>query len=170
MANDYAKKKLILVRHAHRDTSDRELDNGLSEKGREQAKGLVVVFKNKISKDGKIILFSSPKRRCIETLAPFSKKVDVKITVDPNLDEQKHTETAARFEKRLDSFLEFISGLQRKASRSEEVVIVACSHGDWLPIAIQKLTGVAIDLKKGGVAEIEDGRLVGLLQPDDYLS
>src|SRR6185312_11499052 len=33
-------KTLVLCRHAHRDNSRRELDNGLTDKGREQAKNI----------------------------------------------------------------------------------------------------------------------------------
>jgi broad specificity phosphatase PhoE len=163
--------RLILVRHAHRDTSSREADNGLSEKGREQAKELVSVFKKRIGKDflkdAKIVLLSSPKKRCIETLTPFSKKIEVGVTIDPNLDEQKPEETLGQFEKRIVSFLKFV---QSNSSDHKNLYVFVCSHGDWLPIALQKLVGVVIDMKKGGVAEVEDGRLLGLVQPSDYLS
>jgi broad specificity phosphatase PhoE len=176
--------RLILVRHAHRDTSSREADNGLSEKGREQAKELVSVFKKRIGKDSlknsfkdaltgaKIVLLSSPKKRCIETLTPFSKKIEVNVTIDPSLDEQKPEETLGNFEKRITSFLKFVQDLDqenKKKSKSSDLHIFICSHGDWLPIALQKLVGVVIDMKKGGVAEVEDGRLLGLVQPSDYL-
>jgi broad specificity phosphatase PhoE len=160
--------RLILVRHAHRDTTIRSEDNGLSEKGREQAKGLVAVFKNKINKDSEILLLSSPKMRCIETLTPFSKSMGLKITIDPNLDEAKPGESPAKFEKRLKSFLSFVEELGKK-TKSKDLCLFACSHGDWLPLALQQLIGVSIDLKKAGCAEVQDGRLLSLLQPSDYL-
>jgi len=160
--------RLFLVRHAHRDTTNRLEDNGLSEKGREQAKGLVTVFKNKVSKDSEILLLSSPKARCIETLTPFSKAMGLKLTIDPNLDEAKPGESPVKFEKRLKSFLSFVEELGEKA-KSKDLCVFACSHGDWLPLALQQLIGVSIDLKKAGCAEVQDGRLLTLLQPSDYI-
>jgi hypothetical protein len=35
-----------------------------------------------------------------------------------------------------------------------EPLVVACSHGDWLPVALQAATGARASLKKGGWAEI----------------
>jgi broad specificity phosphatase PhoE len=160
--------RLILVRHAHRDTSNRSEDNGLSDKGHEQAKGLIAVFKNKVSKDSEILLLSSPKLRCIETLTPFSKSMGLKLTIDPNLDEAKPGESPAKFEKRLKSFLNFAGELGEK-TKSKDFCIFACSHGDWLPLALHELIGVSIDLKKAGCAEVQDGRLLTLLQPSDYV-
>jgi len=189
--------RLFLVRHAHRDTSNREDDNGLSDKGRDQAKTLVSLFQKKIDPKGgkksgsKIVLLSSPKKRCIETLTPFSKKMDVTITIDPNLDEQRSGESSGQFEKRVASFLKFVQDLERefnsrefdgrgikdqevkkkaKSGEGKDLYIFVCSHGDWLPLASQKLVGVGLDMKKAGVAEIEDGRLLGLVQPSDYIS
>jgi broad specificity phosphatase PhoE len=164
--------RLFLVRHAHRDTTNRSEDNGLSEKGREQAKGLVAVFKNKVNKDSEILLLSSPKTRCIETLTPFSKSMGLKITIDPNLDEAKPLESPAKFEKRLKSFLSFTEKLGEELgekTKSKDLCIFACSHGDWLPLALHHLIGVSIDLKKAGCAEVQDGRLLTLLQPSDYI-
>jgi broad specificity phosphatase PhoE len=141
-----AEPRLILIRHAHRDTSDRESDNGLSEKGWEQAYELAKHFAKEF-KDRKPRLLSSGKRRCVETLEPISKVTGVKVEIDPLLMEQEHEERSARFQARIERFLEIWK-------ESKEELTVACSHGDWIPAALRELTGEEVDLKKGAWAEL----------------
>ncbi len=90
MGKDSSLKKIILIRHAHRETgADRDRDNGLSEKGQKQAKNVAKFFKEYSSKTdtNPNTLYSSPKLRCQETLAPLSKLLNLPIAVEPLLDE-----------------------------------------------------------------------------------
>jgi broad specificity phosphatase PhoE len=131
-------RTLLLVRHAHRDVTDRLLDNGLSARGREQAKALKTHFDSHYASQGGWRLFSSPRLRCRETVGVLGK-----IEIVRALDEQGD-ESHADFVTRIDAFL---SGI--KDART-----VACSHGDWIPIAVERLFQMKFDLRKGGIAEI----------------
>jgi broad specificity phosphatase PhoE len=142
MPSHSPKKTLILIRHAHRDVSDRDADNGLSEKGREQAQAIAEHFSSELGKAATPLMLSSAKRRCQETLAPLADALGVEVKVHADLMEQKHFETEAHFTKRIDAFLE------EWRTKLPETTIV-CSHGDWLPIAAEKLTGKPVDFKKG---------------------
>lgn len=143
-------KTLILIRHAHRETIDRELDNGLSGKGRDQAKSLKRFFAGRFShqemKQG-LWLVSSPKRRCLETLDPIARAVERRIDIHPGLDEQRAQESVASLTERVQRFL-------HDWSRHQVPLTVVCSHGDWLPHAAHHLLGVFQEVKKGSWLEI----------------
>jgi broad specificity phosphatase PhoE len=139
-------KTLVLVRHAHRDTSDRDQDNGLSDKGFEQSEKILEYFKERFTKTDPILL-SSKKCRCVETLEPISKKIKTPIKISPLLMEQEGTETEKEFRKRVETFCN-----NWKEGKSELTIV--CSHGDWIPLALHYLVDVYTDLKKGGWAEI----------------
>lgn len=140
-------KQLILMRHAHRDTSHRESDNGLSEKGLKQATLLGKHWEKLLS--GKpFALLSSPKKRCQETLAPLADALGAKVKISALLDEQASTEGDVKFNRRIRDFL-------TAWDESENLITIACSHGDWIPQAIALLTGEIITLKKGGFAIIQ---------------
>ncbi len=139
-------RTLILVRHAHRDTDlGRERDNGLSEKGKEQAKAVSVYFRKRFPKVRPLLL-SSPKIRCIETLLPISDKLNASVETLDLLTEQHETDVA--FKKRLEKFFRWWK------QRGPEVVVL-CSHGDWIPAFCEHALGVGIQLKKGGWIELE---------------
>ncbi|MGE4132635.1 MAG: phosphoglycerate mutase family protein [Bdellovibrionales bacterium] len=144
-------KTLILVRHAHRDNTDRAVDNGLSEKGKTQAKAIRRFYLDRFSaqenKAG-IWLVTSPKIRCQETLAPLAKVLEKAVDLHPWLDEQAGKESVKAFEQRIEDFL-----AEWRASKMERTIL--CSHGDWLPLAIQKLLGLSVGLKKGSWVELE---------------
>lgn len=142
-------KTLVLIRHAHRDTSQRENDNGLDDKGREQAKALRRFFTSRHAVDDKAVwLVSSPKKRCLETLEPISRALDRPVDVHPLLDEGGPLDGKVR------SFLE-------EWKKSKVPLTLVCSHGDWLPVAIYQLFGLHLDVKKGCwlEAEIDGGGL-----------
>ncbi len=145
-------KTLILVRHAHRDTTDRELDNGLSARGKEQmqsfTEGFIAEYAGRY-KDAPT-LFASPKARCIETLEGLSRKYKTKIHIEPMLGEPTNTESHQDYIKRIHSYLD-----QLLASRDLAAVTVLCSHGDWLPFALKHLTGIEADFEKGSWARIK---------------
>jgi len=147
-------KKLIFVRHAHRDkTEGREKDNGLSRKGWKQAERVKRYFVSQIGKT-KPRLLSSRKLRCMETLAPLADKLEASVDISPLLMEEEPG--LAPLKTRVKKFCD-------EWKNSKEPLVVACSHGDWLPIALEHLTGACIELKKGGWAEMEqDGERIVL--------
>jgi broad specificity phosphatase PhoE len=157
----------ILIRHAHRDThrgtEGRALDNGLSAKGRRQAAKLQKYFKRRFGKDAQLILMTSPSKRCQETLQPISKLTSRKLVVSKELSEQNSRESSAAFEKRVNRFL--------KSHAKAKGMLVICSHGDWIPRAVERLSGARLHLeegvKKGSWIEIEDNRLIRALSPED---
>jgi broad specificity phosphatase PhoE len=149
------KKTLVLVRHAHRDTAVRSKDNGLSEKGKEQARWVKKFFTARFGKDqpGSIWLVSSPKKRCQETLALIAAEIKQQVDPHPDLDEQSNQESVAKFEERVNHFI-------KDWMDSPQELTIACSHGDWLPVAIARLLGCHADFKKSSWLEIEyDGSM-----------
>jgi broad specificity phosphatase PhoE len=142
-------RTLILVRHAHRDTSDRALDNGLTEKGRAQARALLAHYLEEFppGQGPPPKVLTSPKRRCIETVAAIAERAGTRVEVSAELDEQSSQESDEEFDGR-------IRGFVRRWVSGKEALVIACSHGDGLPIALREATGARAKLKKGGWAEI----------------
>ena len=142
-------KTLVLIRHAHRNLDEPSKDNGLSDKGLEQVKKLAKFAKNRLEGTSPVFM-TSPKKRCIETISPVAKEMGSKslVDIDLRLDEHGSTENSALYLARIEEFLDVW-----KYEGAD--VTVLCSHGDWIPLAIQKLTGVKTELKKGAWAEIE---------------
>ena len=142
-------KTLVLVRHAHRDTSNRELDNGLSDKGYEQAEKVRDYFVERFPKSSPLIL-SSQKTRCMQTVEPIAHKMKVPVKTSALLMEQAGdlpSETEKEFRTRIKKFCD-------SWMKSKEDLTIACSHGDWIPEALRYLVDTTTDLKKGGWAEI----------------
>lgn len=135
---------LILVRHAHRETSFIEPDNGLSEKGKLQVESLKVYFEKEWAEglDGFQFL-SSPKQRCIETLKPLAATFNNSLRIEPLLDEHEPQETYADFLQRTEAFL--------KAFLADSNSWVCCSHGDWIPGFIDLIGEIPVQLKTSGV-------------------
>ncbi len=132
--------ELVFVRHAHRDISDRSLDNGLSEKGHEQVEDLLGDLDNGSLPQAKVF-WSSPKKRCQETLKPLSEAEEGQYSVEPLLDEQAPHENQKQFIERL-------GVLVKKLSQQKETTYL-CSHGDVIPEVIFLLVGLHLDLGKG---------------------
>lgn len=144
-------KTLVLIRHAHRDTANREVDNGLSEKGREQAKNIKRFFEQRFGEEDfkrGLWFVSSPKLRCVETLLPAAKALERTVDVHPELDEQNGREGLTGLRSRIDQFL-------KEWKESKVALTVLCSHGDWLPLATHALLGFEHEFKKGGWLEVE---------------
>ncbi len=144
-------KTLILIRHAHRDTEDPSRDNGLSEKGKNQVEDLVRYFETWVKRehDGvKVKCFSSPKKRCVQTLEPVARVLDRHLEIDARISEVSPLETEFQVKARLESFLE------EWRTKNSEVTLV-CSHGDAIPVMVQMLTGARIGIKKAGFVQIE---------------
>jgi broad specificity phosphatase PhoE len=145
-------KTLVLIRHAHRDTTDRSADNGLSEKGVKQAAALlryyVKAFGDEESKN-KPRIFSSPKRRCVETVTSIAREAGVRVETSSEFLEQGTDESLADMRKRAEKFVE-----KWKAEKNQNELTIVCSHGDWLPAALQAAMGGRVELKKGAWAEL----------------
>jgi len=139
-------KTLYLVRHAHRDVTDRSLDNGLSAKGRHQADEIAEWF-IALKLPHSLRLFTSPKLRCRETLAPLAKAMTGRPGIIPALDEQHEDEAPTAFLERVRAWLEAWVA-------SKDLAAIACSHGDWIPLAIALATGERVELSKGGIARL----------------
>lgn len=156
-------KRLYLVRHAHRDVAHRSLDNGLTEKGRRQAESIAIWLKKDLgqSSEGRPrpTALTSPKQRCRETLEPFSQQMGMVVSVDQGLTEQGERESAGEFAGRVRAWLQ-------KWLEGPMEVSIACSHGDWIPLAIGLLSGERVELKKGGVAVLDFDPVTGTLEAE----
>ena len=140
-------KRLILIRHAHRNTDEPTRDNGLSDKGFDQVKKLVKFARERLAGSNPAF-FCSPKKRCQETLSPLAKELGGKMLIEERLTEHGVGESMPLYLARIEEFLDFW-----KYDGPDTSVI--CSHGDWIPIAIQKLTNAKVGIKKAGWVEIE---------------
>jgi broad specificity phosphatase PhoE len=147
--SELKKKTLIILRHAHRDKEEGPFaDNGLSEKGKKQAEQIQKYFSKQFN-ELKPVILSSPKLRCQETVAPLAEAARVPVTVNPSLAELDEStfEGPEEMAKRIEQFI-------HDWKKSKTALTVACSHGDWIPVALQLLVGKSIDLKKGAWAEV----------------
>jgi phosphohistidine phosphatase SixA len=138
----YPRKRLILIRHAHRDLSDRDLDNGLSDKGHAQVKKLLKLADDELPKKPRATFMSSPKARCIQTIEPLAEAHGAELEICGWLDEGDHLDS------RVKEFTDWW-----RSSRAPELTVI-CSHGDWIPLCLKVLTGVEQAIEKGGWAEV----------------
>lgn len=138
---------LIVVRHAHRNkTLGGADDDGLSVKGKAQVKKLLEHFKKKFGKPS-ARFFSSPKKRCIQTIEPLARHCKSELEILPCLDESS---TNAGLQRKLDEFTQILASLYLN-----EPLIVISSHGDWIPAFLEHVTDARIDLDKGGWVVLE---------------
>ena len=150
-------KSLVLIRHGQRDIDPEDHDNGLNARGLVQARAVADFFARRHPGGlTGLSLRTSPKRRCLETLAPLATVAGRAFAVDPNLDERRPGESGSGLDGRVQNFL-------NACAQDPARVTIACSHGDWLPRAIGKLTGHQPDLPnacwfevdwRGGPAEL----------------
>ena len=140
MMKEKFENQIVFVRHGHRDKPVPDADNGLSEKGRGQVEDLLKAFKK-----GQLPLsqnfWTSPKKRCVQTLQPLSDMANSPLIIENLLDEQKSGETQKAFQNRIEELLE-------KAEKLGETVYL-CSHGDLIPEAIELMSGRSVDVSKG---------------------
>jgi broad specificity phosphatase PhoE len=146
MTRSKIQKSLVLIRHAHRDTDRKEQDNGLTEKGRKQAE-ITARTLARIFDDSQPVFLSSPKKRCVETLTPLAEVFNSKVHRNSLLTEQEGDESILQLNARVQKFLD-------EWIQSPDEVTIICSHGDWLPVAVELLVKAPCDFKKGGWAEI----------------
>ncbi|MCB0404163.1 MAG: phosphoglycerate mutase family protein [Bdellovibrionales bacterium] len=144
-----SKKKLVLIRHAHRKVpKDRTEDNGLSKKGQRQVEKLLSYWSSG-NKARRVSFLSSPKKRCVETLEPLAEIFGEKLSIEPLLDEQSEKgESNKDFSGRVNAFLE-----SSKFAKAE--VLFVCSHADWIPAAYDQLKHKSVRVRKGTWVELE---------------
>lgn len=136
------KRTWIIIRHAHRNkTFGSDFDNGLSAKGRKQAKRLLKFYAKRFGSRPPWIL-CSPKLRCTETVQPIARKTRARIHLSEHLDEGGNPSGKAR-------------ALLRELRGRSSKTIVLCSHGDIIPALLKQLTRRELSLSKGGWAELE---------------
>ena len=140
----------LYIRHAHRSTSERERDNGLSDKGRAQGLVLATYLENKLAALKPRKVYSSPKQRCVETAGFVARWAGVQVIVDPRLDEQGPWEPESHFRSRLGAFF-------AEAREKREVCYV--SHGDVLPHILDLAGYNPLEIKKGELFTLVDGKL-----------
>jgi len=146
MPKRFSPKYLLLIRHAHRDkNADGDGDNGLSEKGKNQAAALTAHILEKYP-GKKFLIQSSPARRCVETVKPIALSLKLRI--------RKNKLLAEEGESRSD-FLMRIAQFRKWCEEKAPPSILACSHGDWIPQFLRETTGLSTELKKGALAEIQ---------------
>lgn len=154
-------RTLVIIRHAHRDTSRGQgINNGLSDRGRRQVRKLFDHYFERFPELEKPLFLTSPKKRCVETLEPLARKLERKLNTEPLLEERGTRETSAEFKRRIRRF-------KKNWLESKEMLTVICSHGDWIPLFLKELLGASIQLKKGAWAEVElleEPELTWLLQ------
>jgi broad specificity phosphatase PhoE len=141
-------KRLIFIRHAHRDNARSEYDNGLSDKGLEQAQMIRDFFATRFETKSNFAFYSSPKKRCLETLKPLADALGHKVLIHAGLNECEMNEDYSAFRLRLEKGLE--SFLEMKTE-----INFFCSHGDVLPFLIHKILGIGVEMKKGALIEIK---------------
>lgn len=135
-------KRLLIIRHAHRDKPfGSSFDNGLSLKGIKQAEELRDRFEEKLT-DRNPDFISSPKKRCIETVQPLCDALGKKLEVSALLDEGENLEARVR---------QFCDVWKKRGP----LHTVVCSHGDWIPVCVDFLTGRQLDIEKAGWIEVE---------------
>ncbi len=162
---------LVLIRHADRDNSAPELDNGLSQKGMRQAQELAewgtrwsqlfVPHLNspQIHSRHDLKFSSSPRLRCRETLDPWMSSSGQSYQIDDRLLEQQWDEGQARWIKRIEKWIS-------EWSQSENPHII-CSHGDWIPQALQILGISNLPCRKGSWTEVQQSN--GIIYVSSYL-
>lgn len=141
MAYSAEERHLILIRHGHRDKLLDESDNGLSEKGVRQAKRLAEFFGDEFKSEKSIVLMTSPRVRCRETLEPLSRKLDRPVATNPWLEEGGPLGAKVR-------------GFLKEWSQRPERITFACSHGDWIPTFIEQECGTRIICRKSSFVDL----------------
>jgi phosphohistidine phosphatase SixA len=115
--------KVGLFRHAEKQT-DGTQDPPLSFYGEQQALHL-----NRWVREGLIprpdLLYTSPKRRAIQTFSPLARALNISIERFSELDERQSREDMTVFKKRISKFIE-------GHSPNPERTVYFCSHLDWI--------------------------------------
>src|SRR5262249_20090276 len=135
-------------RHGHRNLDNREADNGLDAEGKKQARAVAKYFRKRYKKGPKPVILSSPKKRCVETIAPLAEAIRAEIQISKLLTEQESSEDFDKMKGRVVRFLKEEVG-------ERHAITILCSHGDWIPLAVEVLSGARVEAKKGSWIEID---------------
>jgi phosphohistidine phosphatase len=130
------------LRHGEAEDTEPDFDRQLTRKGKRQARdagAALAVLGVEIE-----VCLTSPKVRARETARLACKPLGVEVTVDERL-------TGGRFDP-----LDLTAGL-------DNVLLVG--HEPDFSDAIAHLTGGSVDMKKGGLAAVDDRALCVLLRP-----
>jgi broad specificity phosphatase PhoE len=115
--------KVILFRHAEKQSGFGE-DLTLSSLGTKQAFALKdLIESGKFPKPD--VMYTSPKKRSLETFEPLARAISLPIQKDPNLDEQGKSENVIVFRSRIHQFIDNIE------SDSKQTIFI-CTHLDWI--------------------------------------
>ncbi|MEK7690243.1 MAG: phosphoglycerate mutase family protein [Bdellovibrionota bacterium] len=150
--------QILLYRHGHRDQPwGSEGDNGLSGRGLAQRAEWQRNIREMIASPAFTgtswtpRLFSSPKIRCRETLEAWTESFrEARIEIDPRLDEQSGVPDQIFFAQ----VREFLKSVSTGSLGNR---IVACSHGDWIPVFVEVATGQKVNLGTAGCVLIKFG-------------
>lgn len=127
---------IYLIRHAHAGNRSSwqgdDLDRPLSDKGREQAAGLVSLLAE--ATIGQV--HSSPSRRCVETVEPVAGARGLEVRKASELFEGVEPEPALAF---------------MRAHAAENPVL--CSHGDLIPKLVRRLIAAGMHTKDANIAQ-----------------
>lgn len=112
---------IYLVRHAkageRRTWTGDDVDRPLSKKGWRQSEAIA----DRLGKKGVSALYSSAYLRCVQTLEPLGRRLELKVQTEPRLFEDEPFEPV----------LELLGEVENGA--------VLCSHGDIIPAVVQAL-------------------------------
>jgi phosphohistidine phosphatase len=134
-----------MLRHAHAEDGSPDAERPLSEKGRRQAEAAGRAL---AAMDVKVdACVTSPKVRARDTAALACKALGIEPEDDPRLE-------GGPFDPR-----EVAEG------RGEEVLLVG--HDPDFSLALNRLTGAQVRMKKGAVAAIDRGEIMVLLRPEE---
>jgi len=121
--------KFVLFRHAHKGFQPFE-DPELSPQGFEQALCIGdLIVKNNLSVPTH--LFVSPKKRTSQTFYPLSQKLNLKLEIKSNLDQQNQYESSLAFKAKVQQFIQ-----ELESFKNPNFVIFACTHYDWIETAM----------------------------------
>lgn len=136
--------ELLLVRHAkalprHR-WDGRDVDRPLSDRGLRQAAELARRYASRPV----AAVFSSPSLRCVDTVVPLAETCGLTVKEEPLLGDLAAADPPRDVLSDADSALDWLGGRglrfcrQAAAAQAGEVV-VACSHGDLIPVTLDLL-------------------------------
>jgi broad specificity phosphatase PhoE len=140
----------LWIRHAHRNVTDRSVDNGLSEKGFSQLRSLLGTLRNWEPPLKPRKIYSSPKVRCWQSAEILSQWTGLDIVSIPDLDEQGDSETWAVFEKRV------LDWIQKHGTETGACYV---THSDVLAIVAQSLGSEQKEVRKGDFFLVRNGKV-----------
>lgn len=127
---------IYLIRHAHAGSRSRwagdDGDRPLSDRGRAQAEHIVADLEGLRVRE----IWSSPARRCVETVAPLAVARGVEVRTTDALAEGAEAEAAIAF-------------LRSRAHKDAAL----CSHGDLIPKIVRRLSAAGMRTKDANISQ-----------------